>query len=666
VIPEHWRLVRALIRALRPWVDPSTRRPLILIASLPFAVLLGLLAIDVFWVLLYRIPSRVRWSIGQGAMVSAIALGVWRLGRVRPSDAWPWGSPDAELSKCPAARWMPWALRLAVASLTIPILRNPDGLGFADWDFVLDKFEAVRRTILVWGQFPWWNPWCRGGFPLAAEPQIGALSMAMPLILALGTSIGLRIATVLCLWIAVEGVYRLALSWLREPWAAAVAALVYGLNGAVSVNTADGYITAMSYGSLPWLAYHAFRIGEGFSRGVWLGFWAAFAILNGLQYLTLYAAVLTAAIWLRAVRVQPSGTRGRAIRPTLAAAGTFLALSGWRLATVFLVLREDRRERVTYWDESLVSTIRSLLDRPRPDWPEFLSGVHWAPYTSLTSYVGVVVVILVGLSLARGWRWWHTLVVLTGWLAIGSSRWYQPSYWLADWPFIGSAHVVTRWRFVMMLGLGLAAGSVVARWRGAGDRRVRLLAAALTIAIGADLIVLAHQQLPLAFSQPPEARWFPGPPVNEIVNVREGLGYPCVLRGYGVIEGYEPMLSYFRNARTLRRARTDGDYRGESWTAEGEVRPILWSPNRLVFRVRPGQEVFINQNPGSWWLVNGRRLFEGRRCAEPMVPFAVTADETGRLELQIDPPGLRFGIALHFLGAGLLAAAWLGRRANEG
>ena len=91
-------------------------------------------------------------------------------------------------------------------------MRNPDGLGFADWDFVLDKFEAVRRTILVWHQFPWWNPWCRGGFPLAAEPQIGAVSIATPLVLALGTGIGLRVAAILCIGIAVEGAYRLALA----------------------------------------------------------------------------------------------------------------------------------------------------------------------------------------------------------------------------------------------------------------------------------------------------------------------------------------------------------------------------------------------------------------------------------------------------------------------
>src|SRR5262249_20141078 len=133
------------------------------------------------------------------------------------------------------------------------------------------------------------------------------------------------------------------------------------------------------------------------------------------------------------------------------------------------------------------------------------------------------------------------------------------------------------------------------------------------------------------------------------------------LRGYGVIRGYEPMLGYYRDAPTLRRAREDPDYQGESWTARGVVRPVFWSPNCLVFQVAPGEEVSINQNPGSGWWANGRRAFPGPRGAEPMVPFVARADRNGRLELQIYPRGLAVAIALHIIGIALLAAAWLGR-----
>ncbi len=658
--------LRTLLRIAARWLDPRSRRPLVVLTVVALAVFLGPLAGELASAWFFAIPWRFRWSLAQAALIAAIALGLVRLWLNRPGDAWPPAAAEDPASACPAARWMPWALRLAVATLAIPLLGKPDALGFGDWDFVLDKFEAARRTILIWHQFPWWNPWCRGGFPLAAEPQIGAVSMAAPLILACGTTIGLRLATVLCVGIAVEGAYRLARLWLGEPWAAAAAALVYGLNGAVSVSIATGYIIVMSYCALPWLAYHAFCIGRGLAQGIWLGFWMAFALLNGLQYISLYAVAFTAAIGIRALRVQPSGTRIVVLRNAAAAAGCFLFIAGWRLATVYLVLRDDRRESMTSWDEPLVAVGRHLLSRPTLEWPAIV-GWHWDWYVSVTSYVGPVVLGLTLLSLWKGWRWWHAVIVIGGWLAIGSRQWYQPSYWLADWPFIGSAHVVTRWRFLAMLGVGLAAGSVLADWRRSARRPVRVLAAALALAIGVDLISLADQQARLAFSVPLDSSTFPGPPVAGIVNVRDGLGYPCVLRGYGVIRGYEPMLSYRRAAPTVRRAREDTDYRGESWTAEGEVRPALWSPNRVVFRVKPGEEVFINQNPSSWWLVNGRRMFAGRRCAEPMLPFAARADDSGRLEIWIDPPGLRVGIGMHVVGAALLAAAaWSSWRRDRG
>ncbi len=664
---EVWkRRLQLAVRGARTlliyWLHPSSYRPLYLLVALSMAVFLGPLAFDVAHALFFRIPPWIRNGLVQGLLLSLIAAGVWRLWQVRTTDRW---IVDDEVEGRSASdRLVPWALRLAVASLAMPLMQNPDGFGFADWDFVLDKFEALRRTILIWRQFPWWNPWSRGGFPLAAEPQIGAVSLATPLVLTLGSGIGLRVAALIFVWLAVEGAYWLARLWFREPWAAAAAALIYGLNGAVIMSTSLGYVLAMSYCSVPWLAYFAFRIGRRLSDGIWLGFWMAFVVMNGLQYVSLYAAPITAMIWLRALRLQPAGRRFALIRHTVAAFGVFFLLCGWRLITVFLVLLEDRRERVTFWDETPLSLLQSLLARPSPHWTEYFSDVAGSVYAELTCYVGPVVLVLALVSLARGWRWWHTLALVCFWLCMGSVQWYHPSAWMAHWPFFSSAHVVIRWHFMAFLGLGFAAGSAVARWRASPSRGLRTVAALLVVIIAVDFVVLGHQQLWRAFRVRPDPELFPGPPVPDIVNVRDGLGYPCAMRGYGIIRGYEPMLSYYRDAPTLRRAREDNDYRGEAWTARGTVRPLLWTPNRLVFQVGPREEVHINQNPGSWWWANGRQAFPDLRCAELNRPFAVRADEHGRLVLEIRPRGLEVGVGVHILGLILIVASVLlgGRR----
>src|SRR4029079_12890949 len=123
-----------------------------------------------------------------------------------------------------------------------------------------------------------------------------------------------------------------------------------------------------------------------------------------------------------------------------------------------------------------------------------LPGPFHAVYIDLICYVGPVVFLLFFTSMLRGWRWWHSLAIVCAWLAIGSVRWYQPSSWLSSWPFFRSAHVVTRWRLIALLGVALAAASALARWRSSRQAGVRGLAALLVVVIAADFLSLAHQQ----------------------------------------------------------------------------------------------------------------------------------------------------------------------------
>ncbi len=96
------------------------------------------------------------------------------------------------------------------------------------------------------------------------------------------------------------------------------------------------------------------------------------------------------------------------------------------------------------------------------------------------------------------------------------------------------------------------------------------------------------------------------------------------------------------------------------------MKPSSWSPNRLVFHVEPGQRVWVNQNPGSWWVINGRRPYASSRCAELLMDLSGVADASGRLEFRIVPPRLNLGWWLHGAGLTLLAAAFLaGRLANR-
>ena len=73
------------------------------------------------------------------------------------------------------------ALLLAFTGLVyLPFVAVPGSCPLSeDFDWVMASFEAVRKIIVEYGQFPWWNPWQFGGVPGFADPQMPVFSLEM-------------------------------------------------------------------------------------------------------------------------------------------------------------------------------------------------------------------------------------------------------------------------------------------------------------------------------------------------------------------------------------------------------------------------------------------------------------------------------------------------------
>jgi hypothetical protein len=630
------------------------------------AIIVGAVWLFLFFLLVgrdffYAIPWPLRKAAGWVAFLGLCGALARRLWTVQAGDDLPLDE-EVEVSG-PSYAWLPWLLAAIVAAMAWPLLDRPDGLPYGDWEYYAAKYEAARRSIVEYGQFPWWDPWTRGGFPLAANPLCGVSGLAMPLVLAFGTTIGLRLAVVVCFLLAAEGARRLARLWLGDPVAAAGAGLIYALNGGVLLAAVAAYDIPMGYAVLPWMLYHVFRLDRRPSNGVWLGFWGAFNVLNGIAYFTVYVVLIAGVVWIRVVRRRTGLARRRVLANTVLALGVALALAGWRVATTVLVGHDFPRVANRAMGVNSFNLPEYLLIRPGVTVIRVLGRKEFFWETGW--YVGPVVVLLAAASLRRGWRWWHTLALLCGWLALGSIHWYQPSYWLSNFPVFSSMHVVTRWRFMAGLGVALAAASTIAAWRASGRRGLFWLAHAALASIAIDYVADGIEILPIAFSIPATESRFPGPPLplGQFVQVADWEGFTATARGYGVVRGYEPLLGYDRRNLSLRSWPGHLAFRGEHWTDRGPVSPTFWSPNRIILDVRPGEVVHVNQNPGSWWRVNGRPVlaFAGMRCVETKKAFEVRADDRGRVVLEIQPRGLGFGLGLHLAGAGLIALVWIAR-----
>jgi hypothetical protein len=647
-LPDMTWAVKVVARAIVAWV---ARHPRVTLVGGALFVLIAPLLQDLY----YIIPWWTRKRFGWAAFGVVVAIVFSRLLMVRQDDDPP---PDEIEPARGIHRLWPFLLAAICLSMAWPMLRTPDCLGFGDWDLFLGKIEAARKVYAEYHQFPWWDPWTRGGFPLAANPQCGYIGVAMPFVLAFGATRGMGLGTVICFALAGEGARRLARQWLGDPVASFAVGLIYAINGAMLVAAVAAYHVSMCYPALSWMLYHVFRMHRQKRLGGWLGFWAAFSMLNGIQYFTVYMALIAGVVWLRALRCRTDQERSKLIGGTIVAVGMFLMLAGWRIATTIVVYRDFPRPLASGQDEGLAQVLRHLLYRRSA---EFLRGMEIPYFWETTCYLGPVVLALGLASLAWGWRWWHTLTLVCVVLAIGSAQWYHPSYWLSHLPVFSTMHVVTRWRFMAILGVALASGGTLAALRRSDWPWLRALAPLAIAYIAFDYVSYGFEVLPVAFSVPNTEDKYPGPPLpkGEIVNVQMALGYPAISRGYGIVQGYEPLMGYQRGTPTERRWRGHPDYKGEFWTEDGPVEPTEWTPSRVVLDVKPFQEVFLNENPGSYWLVNGKRSFPKARVAEKEWVFSARANDKGRVVAQIAPRGLNEGLVLHFVGLFLIFAVAL-------
>lgn len=637
-----------------------------LLLSPVLALALGLLILlpDLFMILPWHIRKGMGWSI----MAALCLLGLRRLLTVQPADQWlvqeatsPVGRPEKHQDALTIL-----LLHGSILSLILPILAPPgDQLGFGDWDYFLEKYEAARITIAEHEEFPWWNPWCRGGVPLASAPLVGILAPPMPLVLGFGTSIGLRLATIVYLMIGAEGARRLGLLCFHDPWAALATAWIFTLNGGVLVDCLGGFHIPVGNLPLPWLLLSVAKLHDRRWAGVSLGFWLAWAVLNPIHYATIYLGPIIGLAWIRGLAVHHQKCLGKYLLRSIQGLGLFLALAGWRIATVAAVMSDFPRALSSTYSETLWTIWVHLTERTEPRLIQF--GALHSYFWETCTYVGPLVLILAITSLLIRIQWWHWLLLVCGWLAAGSIEWFHASYWLDQFPVFSSLHVVTRWRFPALLGLALAVGQTV-NWAGRSSRwDLRWATRAVVVAIGVDFVSYGWSLFPIAFSVAPLEDNFPGPPTDRLIAVSNNAGFPAVLRGYGVVHCQEPQLGYNRFAITNRRWREHPDYQGEFWTQRGELVPREWHPNHILLIAQPHESVWVNQNPGSYWRVNGQQAFPGTRWAEMRRDFVVKANEQGRVELTLRPAGLDRGIVLHgmgfvILGLGLVGSRWINMR----
>lgn len=142
-----------------------------------------------------------------------------------------------------------WVFSLAIMG---PALASGSGWGLYDWDLHMCYFEAPRRTLLEFGQFPWWNPWYCGGIPLFGNPQCPFLSLTFVLTLPFGVPFGIKVSAVLHAFIGMAGGYALARLNGIDRTSAMLGGLVLMGSSVYTLHVAVGHTNWLAIAYLPW------------------------------------------------------------------------------------------------------------------------------------------------------------------------------------------------------------------------------------------------------------------------------------------------------------------------------------------------------------------------------------------------------------------------------
>ena len=231
-----------------------------------------------------------------------------------------------------SAHWRSLLFLLVAVALVAPIFASPSAFVDAyDARYFQAWLEAGRRSLLWFGELPLWNPWTCGGQVYLANPQSMIASPTFVWVLLFGTALGSKLALVTYLWLALDGMYRLAREYGLFDDAAWLAAILFAGCGWFALHLSAGHLNFAGAALLPYLllcqrraqdqiewavplgALMAWTIGLGGTTTpaiatVFLGLMTGVELIGrrSLRPLWVLVAALVATVLIGAVRLLPA------------------------------------------------------------------------------------------------------------------------------------------------------------------------------------------------------------------------------------------------------------------------------------------------------------------------------------------------------------------------
>lgn len=583
----------------------------------------------------------------------------------------------------PSWRLRPWLVGAMYAAMSAafcaPLFARPLALGQRDWDQHLFYYSAVLKSVVEYGQPPFWNPWYCGGNVLWQNPQVPLISVVYPLALVMPIQLAMKLNIVAHYWIGFIGMHVLLtrVVGLRFLPVVAFLALLFTAAGAPAMHLAVGHSNFLPTFYLP---LHLFFVLRGFDTGSGRHIMAAAALLalmvfaGGPHVLPMAFAALGAL----AVAVAVARRHWRPLAVSAAIVGSSVAYAAPKLLPVALFVTGDR-----FWDTrnptghpdrvTLEMAADVYLNRAhapygpsgeqRHEWHEY--GNYIGPFSAFALVAGLAWAAwgrgVADPGMARALAATAAFLLL---LSLGEFSAWAPASLASRVPLFSSFRIPSRYTIPFLL-----VATVALAWccRGAAFERaragVRIAVAVGCLAAGGHLAWVNHRLLTGVFTVAPfdtSFHWMRGPERTTV----DAESSPYTDNA--------PMLRALMNNRqffycyeSLQLVRTAVPDQHVVFTdGKSTVRDVRFTPNRIDFGVTNGPEpsrVYLNYNWGPGWRSDAGPIDATSR--EVMAFVTLAPGQTGRHSFWFVPPGLRAGLAIFALAA---AASWRLRHARLG
>ena len=563
---------------------------------------------------------------------------------------------------------------LAVA-FCAPLFEHPSRLGIIDWDEKLAYYGAVLKSVLEYGQLPFWNPWKCGGGVLWQNPLVPLLSPMYGLATLMSVALAIKIEIVLHYWLGFIGMHLLLTEIIGLTFLPLVVYLasVYTLCGALAMHLQVGHSVFLPAFYFPWLLFFFLRaVKWGAIRdALFGGMFVALTIYNaGLHVMSMMVTTIAALAVVSALSL-------RSWTPIVLA--TALSVSGGLYAapkllpvTLFVAADQflDTRGSAVHPDQMTAGMVlRSYLDPYQYGNMVVDSSQRW-PWWEYANYIGLPAVLLIvscviwvllkGRDRREAWLGWSlalTALLLLAWSAGEFSKLAPASLASHVW-FISKFRAPSRFTIAFAL-IGTTLIGWTAKTLAIETTREARFFAGLVCALASLQLLTQNRSLFVdVFSVPPLERGF------------RPLHGPRTLMIDHTSDPYAPTSPMFRNLMNdtasyncyesfqLTHA-ADADHPLVFTKGDANIVDVKFTPNHVEFSAVGGREpttVLLNQNYGPGWRSNLGPVSVDPQSGKPAVVLA--SGQTGKFSFVFVAPGVLPGLLIMIASAILSSLVW--------